>query len=69
MDIGFLLAIYKSMSASILDLNGPIAQMVKNGQMQMKMPFGETMPLLSSLEPVVDSPFASNFKEAVRPPW
>jgi hypothetical protein len=69
MDIDFLLTIYKSMSASILDPNGPIAQMVKSGKMPMKMPFGETMPLLSSLEPVVDSPFASNFKEAVRPRW
>jgi len=68
-DIGFLLTIYKSMSASILDPNGPIAQMVKSGKTPMKMPFGETMPLLSSLEPVVDSPFASNFKEAVRPRW
>jgi hypothetical protein len=69
MDIDFLLTIYKNISASILDPNGPIAQMVNSGNMLMKMPFGETMPLLSSLEPVVDSPFASNFKQAVRPRW
>jgi hypothetical protein len=34
-----------------------------------KMPFGETMPLLSALQPVMNSPFATNFKTAVRPGW
>ncbi len=67
-DIGFLLAIYKGMSASILDPNGPMAKMMKSGKMAEKMPFG-TMPLVSTLEPVIDSPFTTNFKEAVRPTW
>jgi len=69
MDIGFLMAMYKGLSASILDPNGPMAKMVQSGKMSTKMPFGETFPLLSSLQPVMDSPFASNFKEAVRPSW
>ncbi|MEO6907032.1 MAG: hypothetical protein ABI210_04000, partial [Abditibacteriaceae bacterium] len=69
MDIGFLLAIYKGMSASILDPNGPMGKMLQSGKMPAKMPFTETMPLMSSLEPVIDSPFTSHFKEAVRPSW
>lgn len=53
MDIDFLLNIYKGLSASILDSNGPMGKMLQDGKMP-KMPFGESMPLLSALQPVVD---------------
>jgi len=65
MDIDFLLKMYQQISASILDPDGPMTQMMQSG----KMPFGETMPLLSALQPVMNSPFATNFKTAVRPGW
>jgi len=62
-DLAPALEMYKKMSASLLDSDGPFFNFMAMGQ----LPLQQTLPLASPMLPAMNSPFMTNFRKAVFP--